>query len=134
MAGGRRGRRRGRGQMEFSSPLWLLRRLRQFLSFSKLVVSSAGAAGSAFSGMPGSGLGALLSGDWGQLSMREASSPFWYSCRVICAGTPAGNRVGQPKVWASASQNYVGAPKGMEFPAQNGTRDPTCQDFHSKKV
>lgn len=72
--------------MEFSRGLWLLRRLRQFLSFRRLVVSSAVAEGSGFSGKPASGLGALLSGDWGQLSMREAVSPFWYSCRVICAG------------------------------------------------
>lgn len=80
-------RRRGRCQMEFSRGLWLLRRPRQFLSFRRLVVSSAVAEGSGFSGKPGvSGLGALLSGDWGQLSMREAIRPFWYSCRVICAG------------------------------------------------
>lgn len=73
--------------------LWLLRRLRQFLSFSRLVVSSAG---SGFSG--GSGLGALLSGDWGQLSMREAVRPFWYSCRVICRGNGRGLgwRIGPP--------------------------------------
>lgn len=81
--------------MEFSRALWLLRRLRQFLSFSRLVVSSAGAAGSGFSGIPGSGLGALLSGDWGQLSMREAIRPFWYSCRVICAGRTAGTGSGR---------------------------------------
>lgn len=62
--------------MEFSRGLWLLRRLRQFLSLRRLVVSSAGAGGSGFSGKPVSALGALLSGDWGQLSMREAIRPF----------------------------------------------------------
>lgn len=71
--------------MEFSRGLWLLRRLRQFLSFRRLVVSSAVVEGSGFSGKLASGLGVLLSGDWGQLSMREAVRPFWYSCRVICA-------------------------------------------------
>lgn len=49
------------------------------------MVSSAVVEGSGFSGKLASGLGVLLSGDWGQLSMREAVRPFWYSCRVICA-------------------------------------------------
>lgn len=67
-------------QMEFSMGPWVLRRPRQFLSFSRLVVSSAGSVFSCRSV-----LGAPLSGDWGQLSMRDVVRPFWYSCRVICA-------------------------------------------------
>lgn len=41
-------------------------------------------------------------GNWGQFSMREASSPFWYCCRVICRGKRDGlvhrqqGRGGQP--------------------------------------
>lgn len=57
--------------MEFSMGPWVLRRPRQFLSFNRLVVSSAG---SVFSGP--SALGDPLSGDWGQLSIRDVVRPF----------------------------------------------------------
>lgn len=46
-------------------------------------------------------------GNWGQFSMREASSPFWYCCRVICRGVGKGGVVTEGRV-GGAKETWPG--------------------------
>ena len=58
-----------------------------FLSFRRAVVSSFGVCGvpRAVEALVESLSKASMSGDWGELSMRLATSAFWYCCRVTWA-------------------------------------------------
>lgn len=58
-----------------------------FLSFRRAVASSLGVCGvpRAVEALVESLSKASMSGDWGELSMRLATSAFWYCCRVTWA-------------------------------------------------
>lgn len=48
-------------------------------------------------------------GNWGQFSMREASSPFWYCCRVICRGVGRGGVVTESRVGGPGKRGRDGS-------------------------